>query len=364
MVRKIGSTATFPPSTFSLSDSSWQLEPYNKKPRTSSVDHMSSSPKVQAMLSRSMFPHLFALVLAFSGGRTMLKLRETSKDVRDQVDKLLFRHLVVQGEELRTRVGGLRASRGDTRAMFATAVDTTGGTPCPATSSADLRLSNVSLVRLKNSEYASRSLLSDFAQRTQASWIVQHIDAHACQDSDELILEFKSTQAFQHHVVNISYYKDDPPFTGTAFVMYPRFSLSNRSHYIMFTPRTKPSSSDADLQPSDGGTVARSGLINSLSEWLVSGEPTKVYLIDIDKWEHSWLDRTSTLGMTGPQVKETTTTDAAMSTRLRWWIAAAAREKLGAGKVQQALDNVRFITLDQFRSMVPTAEMFNEIVNL
>lgn len=69
---------------------------------TLSEDHKFS----RTVLDCGMYPHLFDMIVNCAPPEALLKLRGPSKDVKEQVDKILSRHVVLdEGGNLRTRYG-------------------------------------------------------------------------------------------------------------------------------------------------------------------------------------------------------------------------------------------------------------------
>lgn len=100
-------------------------------------------------------------------------------------------------------------------------------------------------------------------------------------------------------------------------------------------------------------------MLNTLVDTIVMDRPSKIVLVDVDSWDHTWLNRKYRFTPGGAQHIESTKPEADLRTRLEWWIRVKA-EIVAEGDefiALQAIDNISFISMDEFGERVPTAEM-------
>lgn len=315
-------------------------------------------PPPPTALDMAVYPHIFDTIVLLAFPMALLKLRGTSKDVRDKVDDRLCRHIIIKHRHLRTRFGKIWLRHDDPRIKKAVILDLPkGGVDYGFTGAIAPQLHNLRLIRTVDftadySRGTPQCVSGLLTRKSKNMWLVTHADLTSqARDSsyhwrfgDNKISKIKSC------CIHILY---DP-----AHSRFPEVNLGGilppdgKMLYVLFSPSSSSDTMwfnrmDRDLPP------IKPRLLNSLLLRIVRPSSANICLVAVESWNHEWLNRKRN------GVKEETAPDADMKTRLQWWICEIT-EKLPEQNRSQ-VSSITFLSLEQFRLRVPTEEVYRGI---
>ncbi|BEI88892.1 uncharacterized protein CcaverHIS019_0202540 [Cutaneotrichosporon cavernicola] len=336
----------------------------------------------------SLYPHILQSIARYASPGLLHSLRATCKDVQNIVDRELCRHITPsEGENLRAKNARIWFEPDDERVNNAVFIDL-GEIYAELTTAVltafQSQLTNIRLIRATEVvTFGTNPAIVAIAQAVPEAWIVTRVSLsrrfrdHCLDIGPSFRCRFHwgcpwtGAETIRNCVIQLSYHTAHKRMSESKLQF--RFASLDptmpRTHYIIFSHHEQDHArfglSKKVKVPEFAMPPVKPRVLNSLIRCVVLTHAARIVLVDAATWKPDWLSRKYKHSTTHELLVEDTPLDADILERLRWWIQANAVAKSAGDEFtkNQAIENISFITIAEFKERVPSAEMFQLITD-